>query len=184
LNLQVSISDEMQAQFLAPTSWPANSAFLRLSTINLIQAQVVFTDPPYNASSRAFAELRAMVNRFLESLLASGTLADDTIAANEGQATSFWRIREAMVEAEFRYGRHLRIDVSVPTSSIDRFLVEAGARLNTQAPAVIVLPMATSATATSITMYRSRESLEPWSAASLNRLDKTALVRRLTVSAG
>jgi FAD/FMN-containing dehydrogenase len=49
------------------------------------------------------------------------------------QAASFWRVREAMVEAEVRHGRHLRTDVSVSISLIPRFLAETDALLAKQA---------------------------------------------------
>src|SRR5512132_1434786 len=41
-NLQVSISEASTAQFSAPRSWPAKSAFLRLSAMGLIERSTVF----------------------------------------------------------------------------------------------------------------------------------------------
>jgi FAD/FMN-containing dehydrogenase len=62
--------------------------------------------------------------------MASDLVSDGTIAANGIQASEFWRIREGMIEAQVRRGRHLRTDVSVPISSIAAFLetVDVGLR--------------------------------------------------------
>ncbi len=92
------------------------------------------------AAASGRADLRSMADGFLEMALEAGAVTDGAVAASDAQAASFWRIREAMVEAEFRYGRHLRTDVSVPISSIASFLAEADARLGDLAPGAILLP--------------------------------------------
>lgn len=92
------------------------------------------------AAASGRANLRGMVDGFLEMVLEAGAVTDGAVAASDAQAASFWRLREAMVEAEFRYGRHLRTDVSVPISSIARFLAEADARLADRAVGAILLP--------------------------------------------
>jgi FAD/FMN-containing dehydrogenase len=56
-------------------------------------------------------------------------LTDGALASSVAQSTDFWRIREGMIEAQARRGRHLRTDVSVPISAITTFLGEAHAQL-------------------------------------------------------
>ena len=50
-NLQVSISEVSTAQFSAPRSWPANSTFLRLSAIGLIERSTVLDSISIRPSS-------------------------------------------------------------------------------------------------------------------------------------
>ena len=51
-SLQVSISEASTAQFSAPRSWPANSAFLRLSAIGRIERSTVLESISMRPSSR------------------------------------------------------------------------------------------------------------------------------------
>ena len=47
-----SISEAMQAQFSAPSSWPANNAFLRLSTIGRMPRSTLLVSSSMRPSSR------------------------------------------------------------------------------------------------------------------------------------
>jgi FAD/FMN-containing dehydrogenase len=80
-------------------------------------------------SASGLVDLSSMVERFLQDAMEGGLLGDGTVAANVAQTADFWRIREGMIEAQARQGRHLRTDVSVPISSITAFLAEAHAQL-------------------------------------------------------
>jgi FAD/FMN-containing dehydrogenase len=102
------------------------------------------TPSPYyilmETSASGLVDLRSLVEQFLGDAMASDLVSDGTIAANVAQASEFWRIREGMIEAQVRRGRHLRTDVSVPISSIAAFLKTADADLRRIGPDV--LPMA------------------------------------------
>ena len=56
-----------------------------------------------------------------------GLLADATLATSETQAEAFWRLRDAISEAERVEGPAAKHDVSVPVSAMPRFIVEAAA---------------------------------------------------------
>jgi FAD/FMN-containing dehydrogenase len=104
---------------------------------------------PLQASSRYYVlleatasgrvDLQTMAEGFLADLFDKQLIVDGAVAVNGAQAASFWGIREAMVEAEVRHGRHLRTDVSVSISLIPRFLDEADALLERQAPGGILV---------------------------------------------
>lgn len=81
------------------------------------------------ASASGLLDLDALIERFLAARLEAGAVTDGALAASSAQAADFWRIREGMIEAQVRRGRHLRTDVSVPISSLARFMDEAGAAL-------------------------------------------------------
>lgn len=74
------------------------------------------------ASASGPIALRPLLESFLEGALARGLIADGIVAASGAQAAAFWRIRESIIEAQLRGGKHLRTDVSVPISAIEPFV--------------------------------------------------------------
>ncbi|MES2119382.1 MAG: FAD-binding oxidoreductase [Pseudomonadota bacterium] len=74
----------------------------------------------------------------LEALLAAtlsqGLVADAVIAANEAQADAFWKIRDAISEAERAEGPTLAHDISVPVGDMPRFIVDAAAEVERAFP--------------------------------------------------
>ena len=56
-----------------------------------------------------------------------GLLADATIAASDGQAEAFWKLRESASEAERAQGPALQFDISVPIAAMPRFMREVAA---------------------------------------------------------
>jgi len=91
------------------------------------------------ASASGLVDLRDLVERFLAGAADDGLVVDGALAASSAQAAEFWRIREGMIEAQVRRGRHLRTDVSIPISSLARFMDEAAAALERIAPDAIAL---------------------------------------------
>ncbi|MBN9062017.1 MAG: FAD-binding oxidoreductase [Rhizobiales bacterium] len=79
------------------------------------------------ASASGILDLRSLLHAFLERATERGMIADGVVAASSAQAASFWRIREEIIEAQRRGGRHLRTDVSVPISAIPLFMDKATA---------------------------------------------------------
>ncbi len=63
----------------------------------------------------------------LRSALQTGLVADATLAANETQAESFWRLRDSISEAEKKDGPAAKHDISVAVADMPRFMVEAAA---------------------------------------------------------
>ncbi|HEX7743306.1 MAG TPA: FAD-binding oxidoreductase [Sphingobium sp.] len=76
----------------------------------------------------------------LEGVLAEameqGIAADAAIAANEGQAEAFWRIRESISEAERAQGPALQYDISVPVARMPAFMIDAAAAAERAFPGV------------------------------------------------
>jgi FAD/FMN-containing dehydrogenase len=91
------------------------------------------------ASASGPIDLRALLDQFLVRALERGLIIDGTVAASSAQAASFWKIREMIIEVQLRRGRHLRTDVSVPISAIERFLAEADAAMAALSATAIVL---------------------------------------------
>ncbi|MGT2509565.1 FAD-binding oxidoreductase [Cupriavidus basilensis] len=63
-----------------------------------------------------------------------GLIADAAIAANEKQAADFWLIREEISDAQTRTRGSVRCDVSVPLSSIPKYIRETSAKVLDIAP--------------------------------------------------
>lgn len=73
-----------------------------------------------------------------EALLAEafekGLITDAAIAATEGQAEAFWKIRESISEAERADGLALQHDISVPVAQMADFITKAGAEIERAFP--------------------------------------------------
>jgi FAD/FMN-containing dehydrogenase len=75
------------------------------------------------------ADIAGEIERLLAGALQQGLLTDAVIAANEAQADAFWKIRDAISEAERAEGPTLAHDISVPVADMPRFLGEAAAKV-------------------------------------------------------
>ena len=84
-------------------------------------------------------DLKALVERFLEGIVEDGLVRDGALATSGAQAAAFWQIREGLIEAQARQGRHLRTDVSIPISGLAAFLDRTYARLAEAAPDCVPL---------------------------------------------
>ncbi len=76
----------------------------------------------------------------LEDALEKGIVADAAVAASEGQARSFWELREAISEVQKFEGGSIKHDVSVPVSSIPTFIAEADAAVEKLIPGARPVP--------------------------------------------
>lgn len=135
---RAELSDLLSAFELIPRA----AVELAIDTVPELRDPLASPSPFYvllEAAASGRANLPAMVEGFLEDLISAGSVSDGAVAASASQAQSFWRIREAMVEGQVRYGRHLRTDVSVPISMIPRFIDEADALMAERAPGSIPL---------------------------------------------
>lgn len=72
---------------------------------------------------------RELVEVLLTQALEEGLISDAAIAANEGQAEAFWKIRDSISEAERANGPALQHDISVPVAKMADFITEAGTQI-------------------------------------------------------
>lgn len=70
----------------------------------------------------------------------AGLVADAALAANAGQAQDFWRIREAIVEAQKKEGGSIKHDVSVPVSRIPEFIARGMELVEGMIPGIRPVP--------------------------------------------
>ncbi|MDX2201991.1 MAG: FAD-binding oxidoreductase [Hyphomicrobiaceae bacterium] len=70
----------------------------------------------------------------LEAALAEGTAIDARIAASLAQARDFWKLREAVSEAQKPEGGSIKHDVSVPVAAIPEFVARANAAVEAVCP--------------------------------------------------
>jgi FAD/FMN-containing dehydrogenase len=87
------------------------------------------------ASASGMVDLAAIFDLFLGAQLERGQVLDGSVAQSAAQAKGFWRLREDLVEAQHRTGRHLRTDISVAISDMVAFLAAADAAVAQAAPA-------------------------------------------------
>ncbi len=77
------------------------------------------------------------VEQCLGAALKEGIIGDATIASSEAQAEAFWKIRDAISEAERAEGQTLAHDISVAVGEMPRFIIEAAAEVERRFPGVI-----------------------------------------------
>ena len=78
------------------------------------------------SSARAETPLAHILEETLGAALVKGWVTDATIAQNERERAGFWRLREAIPEAQRKDGHSLKHDISVPVSQVPRFIQVAG----------------------------------------------------------
>ena len=67
----------------------------------------------------------SLLERLLGEALALERIADAVIAANESQTEAFWRLRDALSDAERSLGPATQHDIAVPVDAMPDFLAEA-----------------------------------------------------------
>ncbi|HWK75226.1 MAG TPA: FAD-binding oxidoreductase [Povalibacter sp.] len=98
-------------------------------------------DEPYNwyvmleiGSGRCDTGLREGIENELATALEQGEALNAAIAESEAQREMFWRLRENIPEAQRREGASIKHDVSVVSSELPRFIVEASAAVQQISP--------------------------------------------------
>jgi len=76
----------------------------------------------------------AALEATLAEAVATGVVLDAVVAQSESQARALWSLRENISEAQARAGPNIKHDISVPVSSIPRFIAETGAELGRAFP--------------------------------------------------
>jgi FAD/FMN-containing dehydrogenase len=78
-------------------------------------------------------ELEALLGAALQ----QGIIADAVLATNEAQAEAFWKLRDAISEAERADGQTLAHDISVAVADMPTFIVDAAAEVERAFPGVL-----------------------------------------------
>jgi FAD/FMN-containing dehydrogenase len=96
-------------------------------------ALVELTSPRHND------DLRTLLEDTLLPFLENGTTLDAWVAENEGQASAFWRVREAIPEAQTLEGASIKHDVSVAVSAVPTLIKRASDTVLERLPGVRVV---------------------------------------------
>ena len=78
------------------------------------------------ASSSRHLDLDSLMEAVISEAVESGWVEDAYLAQSLAQRASMWELRETIPEGEKRWGGSVKHDISVPLSSIQRFLDVAG----------------------------------------------------------
>jgi FAD/FMN-containing dehydrogenase len=79
------------------------------------------------SGQKADGAAERVLTEILESATESGLLVDASIASSLTQTRDFWRLREAISEAQKHEGGNIKCDVSVPIPKIPEFIAQADA---------------------------------------------------------
>jgi FAD/FMN-containing dehydrogenase len=88
-------------------------------------------------SARAGGGLAREIESLLDEAMKQGLIADAVIASSEGQAESFWKLRDTISEAERAEGPTLAHDISVEVDAMPGFIVAAKAEVERAFPGAI-----------------------------------------------
>ncbi|MFL6721980.1 MAG: FAD-binding oxidoreductase [Sphingomonas sp.] len=83
------------------------------------------------------ADITAEIQGLLAAALQQCIIIDAVIAANEGQAEAFWKLRDTISEAERSEGQTLAHDISVAVADMPAFITDAAAKVEAAFPGVI-----------------------------------------------
>ncbi|MBI1206215.1 MAG: FAD-binding protein [Azospirillum sp.] len=84
-------------------------------------------------------QFRETFETALGEAMEQGLVLDAVIAASQAQASAFWLIREAIVEAQKHEGGSLKNDIAVPVSKVAEFITRATAAVEALIPGVRVI---------------------------------------------
>ena len=88
-------------------------------------------------TAEANTNIGAELEQLLAAALQQGIVADAVLASNEAQAEAFWKLRDAISEAERAEGQTLAHDISVPVADMPHFIIEASVAVERTFPGVI-----------------------------------------------
>ena len=78
--------------------------------------------------------LRGSIEAELGAAMEQGEISDAALAASESQREMFWRLRETIPDAQRRIGASIKHDVSVTTSELPQFIIEASQQVRAICP--------------------------------------------------
>ncbi|MFL6849300.1 MAG: FAD-binding oxidoreductase [Sphingomicrobium sp.] len=88
-------------------------------------------------TSDADKDIAAEIEGLLGAALGEGIIDDAVLAANEGQAEAFWKIRDSISEAERTEGQTVAHDISVAVADMPAFLTDAARKVEEAFPGVV-----------------------------------------------
>ncbi|MEZ5566172.1 MAG: FAD-binding oxidoreductase, partial [Gammaproteobacteria bacterium] len=88
------------------------------------------------STARSDAHLTTQVEGFLADLHEQVLITDGVVATSGAQREALWHLRHSMPEAQKKAGASIKHDVSVPVTSMARFLGEAGSAASHLIPGV------------------------------------------------
>ncbi|HEX2511359.1 MAG TPA: FAD-binding oxidoreductase [Xanthobacteraceae bacterium] len=91
-------------------------------------------------SSQANEGLLEAMQELLSKAAERGLVSDAVVAANLEQASSFWRLREGIVEVQKYHGGSIKHDISVPVAAVPDFIAEASAAATKLVPGARPIP--------------------------------------------
>jgi FAD/FMN-containing dehydrogenase len=93
---------------------------------------VLLESSDFESEAHAHERFEALLGEAME----AGDVTDAAIAGSIAQSRAFWAIREGIPEAQALEGRNIKHDISVPISSIGRFIDETNAAIERDFPGV------------------------------------------------
>ncbi|MEA3080962.1 MAG: hypothetical protein QOD54_630, partial [Sphingomonadales bacterium] len=117
-------------------------------SLDLVLRHVPGTRPPLTGSHKwhalveattadASTDIAAELEWLLAAAMQEGIIGDAVLAANEGQADAFWKLRDTISEAERAEGQTLAHDISVAVADMPAFILDAAAKVEAAFPGVI-----------------------------------------------
>ena len=88
-------------------------------------------------TSNRETDIAVELEQLMAGALQQGIIADAVLASSEAQAEAFWRLRDAISEAERAEGQTLAHDVSVAVADMPRFIIEAKKQVEHAFPGAI-----------------------------------------------
>jgi FAD/FMN-containing dehydrogenase len=101
-------------------------------------------DPPYTilielSDHESEEHVKQLLESILEEAFNAEIISDAVIASNLSQANGFWHMREHITLAQAQEGANLKHDITIPLSSLDRFIRETDALMREQYPGVRII---------------------------------------------
>lgn len=101
-------------------------------------------NPPYTilielSDHESEEHVKQLLEVILEEAFETGLISDAVIASNLSQANNFWHMREHITLAQSQEGANLKHDITIPLSSLDRFIRETDALIKAKYPGVRII---------------------------------------------
>ena len=88
-------------------------------------------------TTKAAIDIGGQMEQLLGAALQQGIIADAVLAASETQAEAFWKLRDAISEAERAEGQTLAHDISVAVADMPAFIIDAAEKVERAFPGVV-----------------------------------------------
>jgi FAD/FMN-containing dehydrogenase len=101
-------------------------------------------NPPYTilielSDHESEEHVRQLLEQILEGALEDGLVSDAIIASNLSQAQAFWQMREHITLAQAQEGANLKHDITLPLSTLDRFMQKTDALMRSRYPGIRII---------------------------------------------